>query len=437
MALALLLAAPVPPVAAGPLPLAVRPIDAPEAPSRTSHLLTATYTVRLALRYDARTMTADETIRVRNSSGGGIERLELNTVAPRLGQMRLHSVQVDGRRVVARVDDMTLHVPLGRTLAPSAEVTVRLRFDATLRTGTSGSDWMFTRANGVLELYRWLPWISRARPFDRPSFGIPFLLPVSPRVALTVTTDRPVTLVTGARRVATNGLTQTFVAERVRDLAIVASPMFATSIGSIGTTRIRVSGRTGFPRARILEEARRALARLEARLGPYPYPELHVAQGAADWIAVAAPGVVWVQHDLAAARIDDVLTHELAHQWFFVQVGSDPALEPWAHEGTSEFMERSILGSFTSSRCPTSRLDLTIHEYSASCFHPVVYVQGANFLEQVRRRMGSEAFWRAMRAYVARHRFGFGGTARLLATLDAHTPVDLRPLFAPRFPRHV
>jgi hypothetical protein len=32
-----------------------------------------------------------------------------------------------------------------------------------------GSNWMFTKANGVLDLYRWLPWVSRRIAFDRQS----------------------------------------------------------------------------------------------------------------------------------------------------------------------------------------------------------------------------------------------------------------------------
>ncbi|MEA2577889.1 MAG: Peptidase family domain, partial [Chloroflexota bacterium] len=52
------------------------------------------------------------------------------------------------------------------------------------------------------------------------------------------------------------------------------------------------------------------------------------------------------------------------------------------------------------------------------------------------RRMGSTAFWGALRQYVADHRFGLTSTKTLLQALDDATPVDLSKLFASRFPNY-
>lgn len=48
--------------------------------------------------------------------------------------------------------------------------------------------------------------------------------------------------------------------------------------------------------------------------------------------------------------------------------------------------------------------------------------------------MGSAAYWAALHAYIDAHRFGLGRSRALLDALDAATPLDLRPLFATRFP---
>ncbi len=50
---------------------------------------------------------------------------------------------------------------------------------ATLRSSLSGSNWLFTKANGIIDLYRWLPWVSRRIAFDRPNHGDPFETPSS------------------------------------------------------------------------------------------------------------------------------------------------------------------------------------------------------------------------------------------------------------------
>ena len=135
----------------------------PGAVDRTSVELTATYDVRLRLSYGAGTLAATSTMTVTNTSGGPIDRLELNTVAARLGRLRISSVSVDGRPVTAAVRDQTVLVPLGGILPEGATASVRIAFTATVQRTTGGSSWLLARANGVLQLYRWLPWISRER----------------------------------------------------------------------------------------------------------------------------------------------------------------------------------------------------------------------------------------------------------------------------------
>ena len=65
------------------------------------------------------------------------------------------------------------------------------------------------------------------------------------------------------------------------------------------------------------------------------------------------------------------------------------------------------------SRCSTARLDLSIYRYSTSCYYEDVYIQGGNFLDDIRKSMGSTTFFRAIRDYVAANRY------KLAATRDA------------------
>ena len=103
----------------------------------------------------------DATIRVTNTSAGPIDRVELNTIAARIGNIALDPVTVDGVAVKATRSDQTIVVPLGGILPMGGTTAIRVRFGATLHTNLSGSNWMFTKANGIIDLYRWLPWVSR------------------------------------------------------------------------------------------------------------------------------------------------------------------------------------------------------------------------------------------------------------------------------------
>jgi hypothetical protein len=404
----------------------------PGSVNRTSLALTAEYDVSLSLNYGTRAFNVFAALSIRNDSGGPIDRVELNTVATRLGAMKLVSVTVAGQPVSAKVSDQTITVPLGGILGDGQSVGMKVRYRATLRSSTTGSNWLFTRANGIVDAHRWIPWVSKPLAFNRPNHGDPFVTPVSPRVRVTVTTDRPLTFATSGERVANERLKQTFEARNVRDFALTASPDYRTMSSTVGDTIVRVYYRPGTSASTILSAAKRAIAKMEALVGPYPYKVYRLAQTAGGY-GMESPGLTWIPS--GAGNLTYLVTHETGHQWFYGIVGNDQAAEPFTDEAATDFLARYVLGQRRSSRCSTARLDLSIYRYSSACYYEIIYIQGGNFLDDIRRRMGNTAFWAGLRDYVASNRFALTRTKTLLDTLDAHTPLNLVPRFEPRFPR--
>jgi len=393
----------------------------------------ATYDVAATIHYDDRAVTLDETIAVRNASGRPIDRIKLNTVLARIGGMRLGTVSVDGSASAVQVDDQTIVVPLGRVLADGGAVTVHLRLSATLRADLAGSNWLFTRTNGVIEMYRWIPWVSLARAFDRPNHGDPFLTASSPRVRVSVTSDRPLVIASTGEQVAGSGPTRTFEARNVRDFDLAASPSYTVTSTKVGAVTVRIFALPGYPTATIMGYATDAIARMGALAGAYPYPTFTVAQSAGGY-GMEAPQLIWIPGGLSGRQLRWLIYHETAHQWFYGIVGSDQALQPFADEAAADHLARTVSGLWRSSTCATQRLDLSIYRYSSACYFEVVYVQGSLLLDSVRKAMGADAYWAAVRAYIAAHRFGIGSTASLLHALQAHTGVDLGRILAPRLP---
>jgi hypothetical protein len=86
------------------------------------------------------------------------------------------------------------------------------------------------------------------------------------------------------------------------------------------------------------------------------------------------------------------------------------------------------------SRCGQTALDKPLAKYPGGCYYEVVFVQGGRVLDDLRRRMGSGAFWAALRAYLNEYRDDIGGTKQLLDTLRAGSKVDLLPVLRSRFP---
>jgi hypothetical protein len=403
----------------------------PGSVNATSINLSADYVATLRLSFATRSFQVSSTMAVTNTSGKAIDRLELNTIAARLGHMTLTSTRVDGVAVSASVTDQTIHLPLGGILEPGATTSVRIAYRATLRSDSAGSDWLFTRANGILEAHRWLPWISIPTPFDRPNHGDPFVTPVSPRVRVTIVSDRAIRWATTGDRVGGTGLTAIYEAHDVRDFAIVGAPDFAHATATVNGVVIRVWSRPGFPASAVLAAATTALAREAKLLGSYPYRTYDLAQTAGGY-GMESPGLTWIP--TGAGNLLYLVAHETGHQWFYGIVGNDQARQPYADEAATDFVARHILGLRRASRCSTARLDLSIYRYSSACYYEDIYIQGGNFLDDTRAKMGSTAFWAGIRDYLATYRFKIGGTNALLDTLDAHTPLNLVPRYEPRFP---
>lgn len=408
----------------------------PGAVDRTSLALRATYRATVRLAIGDRSFDVDSTATITNTSGGPIDRIELNTAVARLGGLRLTASQVDGKAVTAAVRDQTIVVPLGGILPIGATTRVRLAYTSTLRTSISGSSWLFTRRNGIVNAYRWLPWVSRATPFDRTNHGDPFVTPTSPYVAVTVITDRKQVIASSGDRVrvSRDGLTQTFVARDVRDVTLTAAADFATRTATVGDTTLTYFYRDATNAKATLDAAVAAFRAMEDRLGDYPYPTFKIVQSAGGF-GMESPALIWIPYGVAAGNLRYLVTHETAHQWFYGLVGNDQARQPFADEAAADFVARDVLKLRRSSTCAAGRLDRPIYDYSDACYYERIYIQGGNLLDQARREMGSTRFWSALRSYVAAHRHQLSDSRTLLTWLDERTTEDLgRSLFAPRFP---
>jgi hypothetical protein len=284
-------------------------------------------------------------------------------------------------------------------------------------------------------MYRWLPWVSKVVRFTRPNHGDPFVTPVSPLVRVTVESDRKLVLATTGDQVSvsTDGLTRVFEARQVRDFTVTAATDYRTATRKVGATTVKVFYRAGTSGAAMLDAAVDALAALGGKLGAYPYPVFKVVQSAGAF-GMESPGLVWIPTGTPRGNLRYLATHETAHQWFYGLVGNDQSRHPFVDEAAADAVTRKILGMRRASHCATGRLDRSIYAYPSACYYEIVYIQGGNLLDDVRKRMGTTRWWAALRTYVATNRYGLVTTRTLLDALDAATPLNLRPTFRARFP---
>jgi aminopeptidase N len=122
---------------------------------------------------------------------------------------------------------------------------------------------------------------------------------------------------------------------------------------------------------------------------------------------------------------DDLVAHELAHQWFGDYVTCRAWYEGWLNEGFATFFEhvwreklrgrdeydfglKADLDAYVAEAHGRYRRPIVCQEYDAplDLFDRPLYEKGGLLLHALRMEVGDELFWRGIRAYLQRHARG-------------------------------
>ena len=400
------------------------------------------YEIAATLDVGAHRLDVVERLTVTNRSARAINHLNLSVVPRALGYFSMREpITVDGSPVRSRwTTGINLRVSLPN-LAPLETATLRIPF--TLEIGRSPDAFTARTSveNGVLSFGQWFPIVSTEH--DVYGLGDPQLSFTAERIRLRLTT----TTALGRNAVACPGLRQapgasgtawTCESTDVRDFSFVVNPGFSLTQRTVDDIDVRVYTETVSGTA-TADLAADALARLSDTFGDYPWPDLVLAEvGSGGGFSMEYPRMI----HLTRGKVADpyVVYHEVAHQWFYGQIGSDQQREPWLDEAFADFSARWLMG-IGENQCSGRAVDSEVFAWPAgpttggdwtSCdgyFHAVFY-RGTEFITALRRAMGDDAFFGAMRSWVDRYRHGFVTGDRLLRHLQARTDADLAPIYA-------
>jgi hypothetical protein len=379
--------------------------------------LQATYDVAANIAWDAGRISVTSTATVTNTTEEVVDALTFNFIPAHIGGLTLHEVRVGEEGANAQIDDANLIVSMPVPLDPGAQTTVTIVYDATFNTRAKKKKWLFAKINDVVTAYRWIPWLSKRHSWTTPSFGETYVTQTASDVRVTLSSERDdVRYATSGRETESDGLTHVFVAHNVRDFNFSASPRY--NINTIDHNGVALSTYTFSLKAKTLRGlTKTAFDDYSDKIGPYPYETLSVVEIPRGG-GMESPGMIWIPSNAtSAARKRYLVTHEVAHQWFYAVVGNDQATDPFADEALAEFLSRTAIG-FRDSKVADRNLDGSVYDYGSKWYYEVIYVQGANYLNAYRERVGAEAFWAGLRTYYDRYRFGLARNLDLLQTLD-------------------
>jgi aminopeptidase N len=196
------------------------------------------------------------------------------------------------------------------------------------------------------------------------------------------------------------------------------------------------------------------LTTLGDALGPYPYTRLVVVippRAARGSEGMEYPGLFVTQHASALTgpftfgiAHDVVTSHELAHQWFPMVLGSDEVTYPWLDEGVAQWLGTHLVRARYGARSVWSRLLglpldpfalqaaayrlasappsslLPAPRYRPAQLAPSVYLRPALALESVARAWGRPRLIHTLGDFARRQRFAHPRPEALFATFDRH-----------------
>jgi aminopeptidase N len=205
-----------------------------------------------------------------------------------------------------------------------------------------------------------------------------------------------------------------------------------------------------------------ALAFFSQTIAPYPYEKLALIVGATRFGGMENSSAIVFTSTLfdlrvndkmsrrfdVPTRMEDVIAHEIAHQWFGDSVTESTWADLWLSEGFAtyfaglfiekhegdeafrEFMQDAATRYFAFEK----QRNVPIHDTETldlmKLLNPNNYEKGAWVLHMLHRRLGDEAFFKGLRDYYNAHREANATTEDLRVALEKSSGKNLKQFFA-------
>jgi len=205
-----------------------------------------------------------------------------------------------------------------------------------------------------------------------------------------------------------------------------------------------------------------ALAFFSTTIAPYPYEKLALIVGATRFGGMENSSAIVFSNTLfdlrrneklsrrfgVPDRIESVVAHEIAHQWFGDSVTESTWADLWLSEGFAtyfaglfiekydgrdafrEYMRGAAERYFNYEKQQNTPLHDTETQDLMKLLNENNYEKGAWVLHMLRRRLGDDAFFRGLRAYYNAHRDGNATTEDLRKALEKSSEKPLGEFFA-------
>lgn len=434
----------------------------PAGPAPLTH-----YDLKVVLDYDRKRASVLEQIRYTNRSGEELSEVLL-AVEPAFyyGTFQLESLSLgDGSAPAGQSWEGTrLKVALPSPLSPGESIELSIQYQLLLPTPERSVETRpvpFGATARQTNLVDWYPYIPPYEPgsgwlaHDQGFFGEHTVFEQADfDVRLRLENPRPNLTVAASAPAVQDGEWLVYQLESGRNFALSVSDQYEVLQGQAGEVTVLSYA---FPfnqeaNRQVLETTIQALELYQELFGQYPRSQLSTIEAnfldgmEYEGLYFLSEGFFNLYTGNPAEYLTAIAAHETAHQWWYAGVANDQALEPWLDEALCTYAERlyyeryypDALAWWWAYRVdyynPRGWVDGSIYNPDGyRAYRDAVYLNGAHFLEDLRKQMGDEAFFAALREYTLENQGKIAGSEDFIAAFSRHTDTDLQALFGRYF----
>lgn len=236
----------------------------------------------------------------------------------------------------------------------------------------------------------------------------------------------------------------------LRDFALCISNRYTSVQGMAGDTLVTAYALRKQDAQAMLTCAVQAMSSYEKRWGEYAWPTFTLAEAPFPYGGMEYPGMVMIASDtlLTGGQVlEYTVTHETAHQWWAVIVGSDGWHQPWQDESLCEYAWLDYVGDWYGAsdreRMAFDRIETSLRitipgrvtpgspiDYFADLteYSRVVYQRGAALWCALETHLGKDALDAMLRDYQAQYRFRIASRDDLTEVISRHAGQDMSGL---------
>jgi len=188
----------------------------------------------------------------------------------------------------------------------------------------------------------------------------------------------------------------------------------------------------------------------DSLIGSYAYPQLALVQSSTRYGGMENSSAIFLNDGGSAFKAqsdpEELLAHEVAHQWFGDAVTQTDWSELWLSEGFATYFSALYFESRDGKNRFDSIINQTKKEYLSQQphLHPVIfngyphltqllnaenYQKGGLFLHALRLKIGDSAFFSSIRKYYSRFKNKNATTAEFRSMVESVSRQKLKPFF--------